>query len=269
MMILNMSNKIFSIVIVNYKSEHILNRCLASIYKKLGEKNNFEIIIVNNDIKERLGLIQEAFPETKILNMDKNYGFGAGNNIGAKIAQGEFILFLNPDTEIISDNIADVFSLFSRDSEIGIIGGGLVNFQDKIQEWSAGFETNLIELVKNKLGFSKSKKIWQSEKNQLVDWVSGAVFFIKKEIFEKVGGFDEDFFMYFEDMDLCKRVRNAGKKILFYPAFCVKHKSGESYSQEEKKQKKDYYKSQEHYFKKHKSKLETWLVCILRIAVKF
>jgi len=201
----------------------------------------------------------------KIINNAKNVGFGAGNNVGAKLAKGDIVLFLNPDTEIISTEIEKVIALFNQDNKIDIVGSQLRLNNNEVQPWSAGHEISLINLIKNNLGLVKSQKIWKAEEEKMVDWVAGTALFIRKDIFEKVGGFDEKFFMYFEDMDLCKRVRETGKNILYNPNFKVRHIGGKSY-QEKGFQKRDYYKAQEYYFKKHRNFFE-WL--IVRIASKF
>jgi hypothetical protein len=133
---------------------------------------------------------------------------------------------------------------------MGIIGAGIFNKKGHKQKWSAGEELSLFNLIRNNLGFSGSKKIWNSSREIECDWVSGTALFIKKDLFEKLGGFDENFFMYFEDMDLGKRVRSLGKKVLFFPDFKIFHKGGESWG-DFRLQKKHYYDSMEKYFKKY------------------
>lgn len=262
MMTLDMSNEKLSIIIVNYRSEQLLEKCLTSVFKKI-KSISFEVIIVNNDKKEKLEIISRKYPEVKILTSPINNGFGAGNNLGAKEAQGEIILFLNPDTEIMSDNIEEVLDQFSKMLNLGVLSGCLISVNGKIEKWSAGQEISLYNLILNNIGFSKSKKNCQSQVPSLAEWVSGTALFIKRETFLKLKGFDEGFFMYFEDMDLCKRVRNIGQKVVYYPQFRVQHKNGESYSKNKKQQKKDYYKAQEYYFKKHYNGWKFWMVRFL------
>jgi len=261
--ILDMLNKKLSVIIVNYKSADFLEKCVALVREKINEEFLEEIIIVNNDQKEKIEL--DLQDNLKIINNAKNVGFGAGNNVGAKLAKGDIVLFLNPDTEIISTEIEKVIALFNQDNKIDIVGSQLRLNNNEVQPWSAGHEISLINLIKNNLGLVKSQKIWKAEEEKMVDWVAGTALFIRKDIFEKVGGFDEKFFMYFEDMDLCKRVRETGKNILYNPNFKVRHIGGKSY-QEKGFQKRDYYKAQEYYFKKHRNFFE-WL--IVRIASKF
>lgn len=253
-----MLNKKLSVIIVNYKSADLLKKCVSLVLEKIKENFLEEIIIVNNDEKEKEALVFENKLKIRIINNARNVGFGAGNNIGVKFAKGDILLLLNPDTEIISENIEAVFSLFEQNEDVAVIGSQLRLDNNEIQPWSVGQEITLFDLIKNNFGLIKSQKIWQAEEKKEVDWVSGTALFIRRDMFENVGGFDENFFMYFEDMDLCKRIKKSGKKIIYNPNFSVRHFGGRSY-QEKFFQKKDYYKAQEYYFKKNRNFFE-WLI---------
>lgn len=252
-------------IIVNYKSERCILNCLASIYDKTSSQTGFEIIIVNNDKGEKLEKITENYPEVKVTHSGENIGFGAANNAGAQLASREYLAFLNPDVEILSSNTEAVLEEFKKDGSIGVIGGRLITPEGEVQKWCAGREINMLDLIRNNLGFPSGRKIWRSEIKREADWVAGTALFIPKKLFDQVGGFDESFFMYFEDVDLCKRIRNLGKKVFYFPKFCVCHRSGGSYK-DEKIQKKDYYNSQEYYFKKH---FGVWAMRLVKIARKF
>lgn len=255
--------KKLSIIIIPFRSAGHLERCVASIYKKLGDSFYWEIILVNNDKDQNIAEFALDFSKIKLLDHKKNVGFGAGMNLGAKLAEGEFLLILNPDTEMITENISSVLDEFLKDDKIGIIGGGILDRKNKNQEWSAGKELSLYDLVRNNLGVSRSSSIWNSSQKIKCDWVAGTAMFIKKDLFEKLGGFDERFFMYFEDMDLCRRVRALGKKIIFFPEFKIYHGSGESY-EDKRLQKKHYYDSMEKYFQKNRGFLSWMIVKIFR-----
>jgi GT2 family glycosyltransferase len=96
------------------------------------------------------------------------------------------------------------------------------------QPWCAGKKLTLGQFVKNNLGIIESKKIWESKNDVLTDWVSGAALTVRKEIFDKIGGFDENFFMYYEDMDLCGRARSLGYEVLYCPEISILHDGGKS-----------------------------------------
>jgi hypothetical protein len=255
-----MLNKKLSIIIVNYKSADFLEECVCSIYGKISEKISFEVIVVNND-EEKVKIFQK-YPQIKIINTNGNFGFGAGINIGARVAQGDILFFLNPDTQLSSSNMSSLLALFDQEEALGVIGCQLRDESGEAEKWSAGSEISLTSLILNNIGWLSSEKTWQQKEIVPVDWVSAAALFVKKDIFEEIGGFDENFFMYFEDMDLCTRVSQKGKKVLYCPYFPVKHLGGKSYA-EQKKQKKDYYKSQQYYFKKNKSFFQWGVVRIM------
>ena len=245
-----------SIIIVNYKSEKYLEKCISSVKEEvLGVE--YEIIVVNNDEVAGNAYMRSLPAEIQVINTGKNIGFGAACNLGAKNAHGEILWFLNPDTEIISESItefqpkadpplAEILKLLRKGS-IGVIGPRLIDDKNKTQEWIAGREVTLLSILLNNLGYKRDKKIWESKKLIECAWISGASMFVRKDVFKKVGGFDEKFFMYFEDIDLCKRIRQIGYKTLYFPEFTIKHFGGGSFIGKIK-QKKCYYRSQARYF---------------------
>ena len=248
-----------SIIIVNYQSRTYLERCLQSVFTKIKLAEEFEVIVVNNGFEQELAGLAVLFPQLKIVQNQQNLGFGHGNNAGAKIAQGEILFFLNPDAEIISADIFAVLHEFEKNNNIGIIGSRLLTENKITQDWSAGVEINLARVLKNNLG---QKEVLGEERQELA-WVSGTAMFVRKSLFEKLGGFDSRFFMYFEDVDLCFRARKLGQIVLYCPAFSVLHHGGKSYG-EKRTQKKNYYESQDYYFQKHYGNAKARLLKILR-----
>lgn len=249
----NPFDKKLSIIIVNYQSRNHLEKCLESLNKFFAEKP--QIVVVNNDRGEDLGNLKTSYPFFTLINNPENVGFGRAHNQGASVSRGEVLLFLNPDTEIIKGDIKSVLeNLNSRG--IGILGPQLLNQHDKVQPWSLGKEISLARLLKNNLGFyNDHKRLWESREKVEVGWISGAALFIKKSLFQKLGGFDENFFLYFEDVDLCQRARQTGEKVVFSPFFKIRHfEGGSNFPKGERK--KQYYKSQLYYFEKHRPFIE-------------
>lgn len=243
--------KKLSIIIVNYRGEKYIKNCLASVRDKFGDLAVREIIFVNNDEKKKLIVANDNYSfNIKIIDSGRNKGFGAGINLGAKEAQGEYLLFLNLDTEILSENIADILDKFKENKKIAIIGPRLVTSKGETQWWCAGKEFTFWRLFKNNLGIIESKNIWESKNEIFADWVSGGAMFVRKDVFEKLEGFDEKFFMYFEDEDLCRRARSGGYKILYSPGFTVRHFGGKG-RDNWIKQKKQFFKSMLYYIKKY------------------
>ena len=249
-----------SVIIISYQSEKFLDVCLASLVKSLGNKE-FEIIVVNNYIVSLQGHdFTRLHPNIHILDSATNNGFAKACNTGTKLAQGKYLLFLNPDTEILSSNIDELFSVLEL-GNVGISAPELVLPNGAPQPWSFGSSLTFLNLLRNNIGFSEHKK-------KDVDWVSGAALAIPKKIFSDHEGFDENFFMYFEDIDLCKRVKQSGYDILRLPKIFIRHIGGQSY-QSALTQKKHYYRSQDYYFAKHFGVLISSTVKILRIIPAF
>jgi len=261
--------KILSIIIVNFRSLKYLEGCLTSIYS-LKYLDNFEVIIVNNDKAESLEPLLKKFPKIVCVNHGKNIGFGGGVNLGATYAQGEIFFLLNPDSEVLEGDFKKIVEEFEKNKNLGVLGAGLLDENNNHQEWSAGKEKTLLNLVLANLGIKRDKKIWLSEQALSCDWVGGGAMFIRKSLFKSLQGFDENFFMYFEDVDICKRARELGYEVLYFPGFKIKHIGGGSYIESHNKanQKKHFYKSQDYYFQKFYKKKAPFIRLMKKILLK-
>lgn len=253
-----------SFIIINYRSREFLGHCVESIFKH-AQSFSFEIIIVNNDEQPLEKILYSD--NVKIIEHNINKGFAQAANLGAKKAVGKILFFLNSDTEILNSNIQDILSAFN-DLLVGVVAPRLVLSDGSPQPWSAGYEITLLDILKNNFGYIKSKKLWLQEKTSTTDWASGAALAVSKEVFKKCGGFDENFFMYFEDVDLCKRIRSIGKKIILLPHVRIMHIGGQS-KLNIKEQKIQYYKSQDYYFKKHFGLFSVYIIKFLRRIALF
>jgi len=251
-----------SIIIVNYKSRAYLEKCLRSVFAKITD-SALEVIVVNNGAASELVGLGELFTRIKIIQNTKNNGFGGANNLGAKEAQGEFLFFLNPDAEILSGEASSAIAEFESDTELGILGAKLVDANGVVQDWIVGGEISLGNILKNNFGRIADKKYWQSSQKTAVFWVAGTALFVRRTLFLQLEGFDEQFFLYFEDVDLCKRAGDLGKKVLYFPALSILHHGGRSFF-EKSKQKKEYYSSQDYYFRKQRGFFEFLLLKLLR-----
>lgn len=257
-------NPLFSLILVNFKSAELLPEWFSSLPQTDLLPHEYEIILVNNDASEKeiLGRLAQQY-DFKLIHTVSNLGFGAACNIGSQQASGDILGFINPDTQFLIGDLHLVYDHFHTDPSLGIIGLKLVTQQGLAQEWSVGTRITLWDIIRNNLGFPKSKALWESQQPIPVDWVSGAALFIPSDFFDKVHGFNEDFFLYFEDIDLCKRVLTQGKYILYLPTISLHHRSGHSIPS--RKQQKDYYyASQDCYFAKHRPQWEVWCVKKLR-----
>lgn len=252
-----------SVIVVNYRSGAYLSSCLSSLEESFESLVSCEVIVVNNDKAENLEETRRRFPFMLLINNESNIGFGAAINKGARLARGKILLFLNPDARVEKGFFSKLRKEFAQNSETAIVGPVIYDSQGRGEEWSAGYEMNLWELIRNNTGFSRSRKVWSSVVKSEVHWVSGAALAVRKDVFDVLGGFDERFFMYFEDMDLCRRARALGKKVFHCPHISVFHARGGSRI-EEKNRKQLYYASQDYYFDKYYGRLVAMVVRVLR-----
>ncbi|HOW60515.1 MAG TPA: glycosyltransferase family 2 protein [Candidatus Moranbacteria bacterium] len=253
-----------SFIIINYRSRNFLENCIKSIFK-YATNFSFEVIIINND-REALEKILDSY-DLKIVENNLNKGFSHASNLGAEKATGKILFFLNADTELTDYNIIDIKNSFN-DPLIGAAAPKLILPNGHPQSWGAGYEITFWDIIKNNLGYIKSKAVWFKQEISEVDWASGAALAVSKEVFEKCHGFDENFFMYFEDVDLCRRIRNMGKKIILFPNAHVIHNGGQS-KLNAKKQKEQYYLSQDYYFKKNFGTIYYFMIRTIRSIFLF
>ncbi len=242
-----------SFLIVNYNSSKVLIECIKNL-KDISKKYSYEIIIGNND-KEFLKLKEE---KVKMINNSKNLGFGKANNIIAGIAVGQVLIFVNPDTHSFNINFCDIIK--SLKNGVGIVAPAIFNDKNEIEKWSYGKTISPLTIIINNI--FKFKNFCYNNKNCSVGWVSGAVLCIKRQLFIEIGGFDNRFFLYYEDVDLCKRVLDSGLKIIKNDKFSVTHIGGSSI-REKSMQKKYYYDSQYLYINKHYGKISANILRLL------
>lgn len=202
-----------SIIIVNYNGIKYLKNCLDSIYLQLSDII-FEIIIIDNNSSDNsVEFIRKNYPQVILIENKENLGFGKGNNLAAKMAKGNYLLLLNNDTILLSPLTA-VLEFIKSDETIGAIGIKMLN-KNKEYICSTGKFPRWynIFLIKNLSYIIKEP----CNKIVPVEWFEGSFMIIPKKIWEKIQGFSEDYFMYAEDVDLCKKISNLGYKRLYYP----------------------------------------------------
>ena len=211
------------IIIINWNSSNQLRECLEAIVSN--EHNKFKlskVIIVDNASTDRsLEGIQEIDLPINIIKNSDNKGFGFAFNQGASISKSDYVLFLNPDTRLFNEALDKAMSFIhnsSLDQKIGVVGIQLVDSQGKIQRNCARFPSllniwcsiiGIDKVVKNKFT-SYMMTEWNHETTQAVDHVMGAFYLLSNQVFRSVGGFDESFFVYFEDLDLSYRIHQHG-----------------------------------------------------------
>jgi N-acetylglucosaminyl-diphospho-decaprenol L-rhamnosyltransferase len=218
-----------SIIILSYNTKELTISCINSIvamYKLELDKDEFEIIVVDNastddSVSEILKLKTENL---KVIESGENLGFSKGCNLGAKNAKGEYLLFLNSDTEIKDQGFVKMVDYLKKNEQVGVLGGALKN-EDGSAQASAGKFYNLPTLFLAMIGLERLGFLRESPKQiKKVDWVSGASLMIRKRVFERIGGFEKELFMYAEDMELCFKANKKGFPTFFYPEVTLFHK---------------------------------------------
>jgi hypothetical protein len=230
-----------SVIIVCHKGWDRLYKCLDSLDMFTGKTFTTEVIIVDNRSgDETIFSIEKKYPKFRFIYNKYNGGFGNGSNLGAGNASGEFLLFLNPDTVALESEVENLLNIARQNRDFTIVSCKQINERGKESVATGEFPS-----ITNLTGFQRT--IFKHHRSKLTDpnpteggygelrseisfpdWISGSVMLIRKETFQKLGGFDEDFWMYFEDVDLCRRIRNANGKVAFCNSVTIEHNHGGS-----------------------------------------
>ncbi len=266
-----MSAKIdISVVILNWNTERLLRRCLTSLLQDNSTGIVLEIIVVDNASEDgSRKMVTSEFPEVHLVGNKKNIGFGAGNNRGAEVAKGRYILFLNSDTEVHEGCLVQLLRYADSHPEAGIVGPKLLNADGSLQyscrhypNLATGFfrNTPLGRLFPgNKHNADYLMSDWDHGSPRNVDWVSGAALMIRRTVADKIGIFDEDYFMYCEDVDLCRRVNFAPLcetttdtwKVTYFPDALITHFIGRSSDKVPTRMTYEFHRSQYLFYRKH------------------
>lgn len=224
-----------SIIIPTWNTADITLKCLKTIYKFLSP-DIFEIIIVNNaSTDDTVAEINKFIHSLKIENCKliinaSNLGFSKANNIGAKQAIGEYLFFLNSDMELVDKTLIDMVKYLESNNDAGIVGPKFLNPDLTIQGSVIPHQTALNAFKEYWLHNIGSYTKYTPTQNTptSVPNISGGALLISKQNFDKIGGWDERYFFYYEDLELCRQIRNISKQIIFYPQGNVIHRHGAS-----------------------------------------
>src|SRR4030042_2539428 len=266
-----------SIVTVTWNSSTTIDACLNSL-EKVGAET---FVVDNNSSDDTIGKVTK-YPWGKLIKNKSNLGFASANNIALKKIKSEFVFLLNPDAQLVGDALAKMIEFMKENEEVGIVGPKLLSsdgsIQREITRFPALIDQTLILLRLHRLPwFSKlvypdynrkitsrdcfSRARYNYEKTQEAEHLMGSALLIRKEVFEKVGLFDENFFLWFEETDLEKRAKEAGFNIVYYPKAQVEHLRSASIKKiNPLRRQRIWNKSLRYYFKKHRPRLEQILL---------
>lgn len=247
-----------SVVILNYKVPHHLILCLDSVTKAI-ENIDAEIIVVdNNSEDESCDLVKKNFPSVNLIINTENTGFSKGNNKGVAKAKGDYLCILNPDTVVPEDCFIKLFEYHQKLKNPGAIGVQLIDGSGEFLEESKRNVPTPQVALKKLLGNCSSyyNSDLEKDKNGPTDILVGAFMFLKTDLYLKVGGFDEDYFMYGEDIDFSFRIKKAGFQNYYYGGSKVLHFKGES-TTKDKVYLKHFFNAMYIFFEKHFKTYET------------
>lgn len=250
-----------SFIIVDYNAFVPLQRLMDTIREKTKDIS-YEIIIVDNSKDTKESFFQKNYPDIKYILNNKNLGFGKAANIGINNSAGRYVLLLNPDTRL-KNNMALLLAQFlDHHPNVGIVGGKILNDDGSLQFSCRSFPSyktaffNRYSLLtrmfpKNRYSITYINPINSHNETAEVDWLSGSCMMVRKQALETVGLFDENFFMYCEDVDICHRMKLLGWKVVYSPEAVIYHSIGKSSAQNKVKAIRERHKSMWTYYKKY------------------
>lgn len=252
-----------SVIIVNYNTRDMTLECLRTLTEGL-EDRFAEILLVDNGSTDgSADAIASAFPSVTLIRSQKNLGFGAGNNVALRQAQGKYLLLLNSDAFPRTGALPALVQHLDKHPDVGVVGPRLLNADGSLQISCFRYPSPVRAWLEN-MGISSllrshptigDYRRWPHDSEREVDWVIGACLLVRREVYEQIGGFDERFFMYAEETDWQARMRDAGWKIGFTPAAKVTHLGGASGKDQRVKINEHFFKSLDLYERKHHGRI--------------
>ena len=230
-----------SIVIVNWNVRTLLQRCLTSVLQSPNRLAKLQIVVVDNASTDgSVPMVRAEFPQVDLIPNPVNRGFPAANNQGIAATQGRYLMLLNPDTEVLDDALSTLTRYMDANPDVGVVGPQLLFPDGRVQSSRRRFPTAAILFLESTWWESMAPS-WMLERYRMldqpdditldVDWVMGAAMLTRREVVEQVGGFDEGFFMYSEELDWCRRIKAAGWRVVYCPEAKIIHHEGKSSEQ--------------------------------------
>ncbi len=271
-----------SVVIVSFNTCDLLRRCLSSV-RRQSRTFPLEVIVVDNDSRDgSADMVSRDFPEVQVIRSHHNLGFAAANNRAFSIARGRYIAMLNSDASMRPDALARSVAHMDANPRVALASGRLVDLDNVCQPSGRMFPSplnkfltisGLAERYRSSRFFGRGQRTWADPLQAAqVDWVGGAYMIVRRNALEQVGYFDERFFLYCEEIDLCRRIRAAGHEVWLWPDVIVSHVGGAS----TRMMLKDEYRpgaqvtswrmrSELLYFRKYHGGLSAWCVMAMEV----
>ena len=268
-----------TVVIVSWNVRDLLRRCLRSISDRGGSEPGgvpipppqIEVIVVDNASSDGSAeMVRAEFPQVRLIANDENRGFTAANNQGLAAGQGRYLMLLNPDTELVGDALATMAGYLDGHPRVGVAGTAA-----PLRRWPAAIVAPaLSDAGHGPVREHRRREWWPNnpfarryrmadtpdDAIQPVDWLVGACLLVRREAYQQVGGLDEGFFMYSEELDWCRRIKSAGWEIVYLPTATVVHHEGKSSEQVVAARHIYFQSSKVRYFRKHHGAVQAELL---------
>jgi N-acetylglucosaminyl-diphospho-decaprenol L-rhamnosyltransferase len=252
-----------AVVVVNYNAGDYLPRCLGSVFASSGDLS-VDVVVVDNGSRDgSAASAVAAHPRARLIENRSNLGFAAAANIGIRATEAPYVLLLNPDAEIVSGTLASLVKVADEHPDAGAVGP-LVRNPDRTIQPSARRVPRTFEAVMhaflgpvapgNRWTRAYTMADWDRTTEREVEWISGSAMLLRRRALQEVGVFDDGYFMYVEDVDLCTRLRRSGWTVLFSPELEVIHEMGVSARGQSHRMAREHSRSIYRYFSKHRAR---------------
>lgn len=265
-----------SAVVVTYNAADVIADCLGDLLTAVDE-----VIVVDNASSDGTpDLIRRDFPAAQLIEAGANLGYGAGNNLGVRHASGDVLLIVNPDVRLTRDALAALVTYLHEHPDVGIVGprtvdeSGLVSMTARPAYTPGRVLAVYLGLANRwpRLAYGDLPQRLRTAQAPLdVDWLQGACLALPRRVYEALGGFDESFFLFAEDVDLCQRAGQAGWRVVYLPSACVTHHGSSSVKRAHHISTRSYHISPLHYFRKRGQRGAVWLLkagFVVELAIK-
>jgi N-acetylglucosaminyl-diphospho-decaprenol L-rhamnosyltransferase len=267
---------VLSIIIVNWNTRDLLRQAIQAITETYSEPDKLEIIVVDNASTDGTpAMIREVYPDVRLIILPKNIGFAGGNNRGIAVAQAKSLLLLNSDTLVLPGALEALTHYLDAHPEVGMVGPKLLNEDGTSQSSRRRFPTLPLLFLESTWLQPLAPAPWlrrfymedvSASEPHDVGWLTGAAMMVRQEVVEQVGGLDDGFFMYSEELDWCRRIQDAGWRIAYTPEAQIIHYGGKSSDQVVPARHIYFQASKVRYTKKHHGPLvgealRVWLLC--------
>lgn len=232
-----------SVVIVSWNTRNLLERCLISVYRSRLASAELEVLVVDNGSSDGSPeMVAERFPETLLITSSRNLGFARANNLAMQQATGDYLLLLNSDAELLGDALQRLVQCADRHPAVAVVGPQLLNPDGTVQSSRRGFPTITTAFLESTVlqrWLPRHRALQRyyllhrgDQEMQEVDWLVGACLLVRRTAVQEAGSLDEDYFMYSEELDWCRRFAEAGWRSLYCPEARVIHYGGQSSEQD-------------------------------------